>query len=356
MACPEAEIESGRQIIFNQYVKVSVLIPVYNNVKYLGECLDSVLAQDFTDMEILIADDGSTDGTLQIIMEYATRDARIRWWQNPKNLGFVGNHNYCLQQARGEYVKFVHADDKFLSPSAIRKLAVSLDENPSALLAGSQQHVTGGKSKPMIFSKISGLYKGRQMIIACLEQNGNLIGQPILTLFRRAAAQRGFDDRFVGHLDIDMWFHLLEQGDFFFLAETLATWRVHETQQTARHEKSGASHHEQLLLLTTYYEKPWLKMAATNRMLFAQIHYLKKHYGRQAEPLTSAMMSQLKPHHFVWQWLKHNSLRPLQKLGRKAGWTSQLLSPCTAFTPSEAADGTAVGNALAKKEEDIIKR
>jgi glycosyltransferase involved in cell wall biosynthesis len=52
-------------------VKVSVLIPVYNNVEFLGECLDSVMAQDFADMEILIADDGSTDGTLEIIMEYA---------------------------------------------------------------------------------------------------------------------------------------------------------------------------------------------------------------------------------------------------------------------------------------------
>jgi hypothetical protein len=208
-------------------------------------------------------------------------------------------------------------------------LAASLDENPSAMLAGSEQHVTGGKSRPMIFSKISGLYDGRQMIITCLEQNGNLIGQPILTLFRRDAAQGGFDDRFVGHLDIDMWFHLLEQGDFFYVAEALGTWRVHETQQTARHEKSGAAHHEQMLLLAKYYEKPWLKMAATNRMLFVQIYYLKKHYGRQAESLISAMRSKLKPHHFAWQWLRHRSLRPLQKLGRKAGWTSQLLSPRT---------------------------
>jgi glycosyltransferase involved in cell wall biosynthesis len=100
-------------------MKVSVLIPVYNCERYLAECLDSVLAQDLKDMEILISDDDSQDGTVDIIRQYAARDARIRWWQNPANLGQARNHNVCLQAARGEFIKFVHADDKFLQPSAL---------------------------------------------------------------------------------------------------------------------------------------------------------------------------------------------------------------------------------------------
>ena len=59
-------------------MKVSVLVPVYNGEAFLAECLDSILAQDFADMEILISDDGSTDGTRQIIEEFAVRDGRIR--------------------------------------------------------------------------------------------------------------------------------------------------------------------------------------------------------------------------------------------------------------------------------------
>ena len=298
-------------------MKVSVLVPVFNSETFLAECLESVLAQDFADMEILVADDDSTDGSAALVERYAARDARIRWWKNPRNLGLPGNHNACLRQARGEYVKFIHADDKLLSTSAIRHMAAALDENPSAVLVGCQQHLTGAKSRPTILSQKSGFYDGRQMIVTSLEHNTNLIGQPTLTLFRRSAAKRGFDDRFVGHLDFEMWCHLLEQGDFFYLAETLATWRIHEAQQTARNMTNGSSHHEHLLLVETYLAKPWLKAAATQQMLFAQIYYLAGKNGRQADRLIAAMMAQLSARRFVWQWLKHKGSRPIQKLRQR---------------------------------------
>jgi hypothetical protein len=301
-------------------MKVSVLVPVCNSEMFLDECLESILAQDFEDMEILIADDNSTDGSLALVERYAARDSRIKWWKNPGNLGLAGNHNACLRQARGEYVKFIHADDKLLSTSAIRHMAAALDENPSAVLVGCQQHLTGVKSSPTILAQKSGVYDGRQMIVASLEHNTNLIGQPTLTLFRRSATKRGFDDRFVGHLDFEMWCHLLEQGDFFYLAETLATWRVHKTQQTAKNRTDGSSHREHLLLMETYFAKPWLKNAATPQMLFAQIYHLQKKYGRQADHLIAAMMTQLSSHRFAWQWLKHKGSRPFQKILRRCGF------------------------------------
>ena len=70
-------------------MKVSILVPVFNGEKYLAECIESVLAQDFADFEILIADNGSTDGTRAIIEELAVKDQRIRWWTNPSNLGLA---------------------------------------------------------------------------------------------------------------------------------------------------------------------------------------------------------------------------------------------------------------------------
>lgn len=298
-------------------MKVSVLVPVFNGELHLAECLDSILAQDFRDLEILISDDGSTDYSPEIIKCFANRDPRIRWWKNPSNLGITVNTNACLKEARGKYIKFVHQDDKLLSTSAIQKMVAVLDEHPTVLLVGSRQHLTGASSCPTIFSNRSGCYDGRQMIVTCLEQNTNLIGQPSLTLFRRSAAERGFDDRFVGQWDYEMWCHLLEQGDFFYLAEDLATWRVHESQQTAKHEKTGSAHHEHLMFMETYYAKPWLQKAATDQMLFTQIYYLKKRYGQRASHLTSAMMLQLTPHCYVWQWGKHKALRPFQKLLRK---------------------------------------
>ena len=70
-------------------MKVSVLVPVYNGEAFLAECLESVLAQDFADMEILIADDASTDGSAAMVERYAAKDSRIRWWKNPDNLGLA---------------------------------------------------------------------------------------------------------------------------------------------------------------------------------------------------------------------------------------------------------------------------
>jgi len=297
-------------------VKISVLIPTYNSERHLKECLDSVLQQDFADMEILISDDGSTDSTPQVIQAYAARDPRIRCWRNPANLGLVANHNLCLRQARGDYVKFVHADDKLLSAAALSKMAAALDAYPSAMLAGCRQHLTGTAARPVCFFNRTGIYAGREVIVACLENNVNLLGQPTLTLFRRSAARRGFDARFVGHLDYEMWCHLLEQGDFYYLAEPLATWRVHAAQQTARAQKSGQTRHEHLAFLETYYAKPWLRKAATRRMLFAQVYQLRKKYGGQAQPLIAAMRQQLSNGEFVWLWTKYKVARPFQKLCR----------------------------------------
>jgi glycosyltransferase involved in cell wall biosynthesis len=297
--------------------KASVLIPVYNGERYLPECLESVLAQNFTDMEILIADDGSCDGSSKIIAHFAARDPRIRWWRNSRNLGLTANANACLREAAGEYIKFVHQDDVLLSPSTVRRMVAALDKNPSAVLAGSEPHVTGAKSRPIILSKKNGLYTGKEMIIACFEQNNNLIGQPTLTLFRKSAAGRGFDEHFTGCMDYEMWCHLLEQGDFLYLAEPLATWRVHQNQQTARARVNGMSDHESLRLIEMYYTKPWLRAAATDRLLFAQIYYLRKSHGEAAEALTRAMMTELAAHRYLWHWMQHKISKPIRQIARK---------------------------------------
>lgn len=297
--------------------KVSILVPVYNGETYLAECLDSILMQDFEDVEILVSDDHSKDQSGEIIQKYAVHDSRIRWWKNPKRAGLTANSNVCLRAARGEYIKFVHQDDKLLSCSAIRKMAAALDQYPTAVLAGSQQHLTGKTTVPVTFPCKTGLYDGRQMIVACFERNTNLVGQPSLTLFRKVSARRGFDRRFTGHMDYEMWCHLLEQGDFMHLAEPLATWRVHAGQQTARSQESGLLDHEHLLFMETYFAKSWLRELASERMLSTQFYHLDKKYGKKALPLTSVMRSQIPPGRYAWWWLQHKVSSPFVKLSRK---------------------------------------
>ncbi len=90
--------------------KVSVIIPVYNAEKYLGECLDSVLGQTLKDIEVLCVDDGSTDGSARILADYAAKDARVRLFRTAR-AGAAVARNRGLAEATGEYLFFCDADD-----------------------------------------------------------------------------------------------------------------------------------------------------------------------------------------------------------------------------------------------------
>lgn len=91
--------------------KVSVIIPVYNVESYLAECLDSVIHQTFQDMEIICIDDASTDHSMDILQEFAHKDARITILQNTRNQRQAYARNRGLDKASGEYVLFVDSDD-----------------------------------------------------------------------------------------------------------------------------------------------------------------------------------------------------------------------------------------------------
>ncbi|MDR2685846.1 MAG: glycosyltransferase family 2 protein [Rickettsiales bacterium] len=91
--------------------KVSIIIPNYNNAKYLPACLDSVQAQAFDDMEILVIDDCSSDGSERVIRSYAARDPRISYYKMNKNSGVGAVRNFGMDTAAGEYVFFLDSDD-----------------------------------------------------------------------------------------------------------------------------------------------------------------------------------------------------------------------------------------------------
>ncbi len=89
----------------------SILIPVYNRKKYIAECINSALQQTVRDIEIVIVDNCSDDGTWEICQEFASRDARIRLFRNDKNIGPVRNWLRCFEEAKGVYGKLLFSDD-----------------------------------------------------------------------------------------------------------------------------------------------------------------------------------------------------------------------------------------------------
>lgn len=92
---------------------LTVIVPVYNVEKYIHQCVDSLLAQDYPAMEILLIDDGSPDGCPQICDDYAKKDSRVRVIHQ-KNQGLAETRNVGVREARGEYIGFVDSDDYIL--------------------------------------------------------------------------------------------------------------------------------------------------------------------------------------------------------------------------------------------------
>lgn len=90
---------------------VSILIPVYNRANLVGETIESARNQTYKNIEIVIVDNCSTDGTWELLQEFAQKDNRIRIFQNPENIGPVRNWKRCIDEAKGEYAKLLFSDD-----------------------------------------------------------------------------------------------------------------------------------------------------------------------------------------------------------------------------------------------------
>ena len=101
--------------------KISIIIPVYNVEQYLGECLNSVVNQTLKDIEIICVNDGSTDNSLSILKEYASRDERIKIIDK-ENEGQGYARKVGLDNASGEFILFCDSDDKFEPNNAFEKL------------------------------------------------------------------------------------------------------------------------------------------------------------------------------------------------------------------------------------------
>lgn len=113
--------------------RVSIGLPVYNGERYLREAIESILSQTFSDFELIISDNASTDATSQICQEYASRDPRIRYSRNVVNVGAAANYNRAFALSQGEYFKWAAHDD-VCAPEFLARCVAVLDQNPSVVI------------------------------------------------------------------------------------------------------------------------------------------------------------------------------------------------------------------------------
>ena len=121
----------------NANPRVSIGLAVYNGEPYLAQAIDSILGQTFTDFELILSDNASTDRTEEICKTYAAKDGRIRYYRNAKNIGGANNENQTFRLARGEYFRWAAHDD-VCAPELIAKCVAVLDQDRSVVLCYSR--------------------------------------------------------------------------------------------------------------------------------------------------------------------------------------------------------------------------
>jgi glycosyltransferase involved in cell wall biosynthesis len=126
--------------------RVSIGLPVFNGEKFLSHAIGSILTQTYTDFELIISDNASTDRTERICRDHAASDRRIRYYRNDRNLGAAVNFNRIFELASGEYFKWAAHDD-MLAPEYLERCVAALDAHPDAVLCQTLVHQIGERGE-----------------------------------------------------------------------------------------------------------------------------------------------------------------------------------------------------------------
>jgi len=210
---------------------ISVCIPTYRGAIHLDAAIESVLNQDFTDLELIVIDDNSPDNTYEVVSQY--QDPRLRYLKNPSNLGPEGNWNRCLTEAKGKYFKLLPQDDILSKDCLSRQIDIlERDTEESIALVFCARHIIDANGKIMAKrgyrQRPEGVIPGIAAIKDSIRWGTNLIGEPGAVTFRRALAEKtgNFDGSISYIIDLDYWFRLLLNGDAYYIASPLSSFRV----------------------------------------------------------------------------------------------------------------------------------
>lgn len=196
---------------------LSVIMPVHNGESYVSNMIDSVISQEYTDLELIVIDDGSSDGTVQVVEQYVNQDKRVRLVIHSINEGVSAARNTGLDHAQGEYVAFVDADDR-LHPSMYKKLICAIEEYDCDISMCRIYYDNEGTGEEELLPEIQegvltdGDY--RRLINGLIDINQYVFAGTVRYVFRRSILQ---DKRF----DIRIFY----REDLAFLFEVLAVKR-----------------------------------------------------------------------------------------------------------------------------------
>ena len=202
--------------------RLTLGLPVYNGERFLAASLDALLAQTFTDFELIISDNGSTDGTGMIARRYESIDPRVRYVHHPRNLGSSFNHNFVIEQARGEFFKWVSHDDLY-AQDLLQRCVDALDSRSEIALAHAwtafiddENRITETVDYPLTTDVPDTVERFRSVLYT--QGGDDIYGVIRMSVLRRVAPYGSYhwsDRTFVAELALNGPFHNVPEFLFF---------------------------------------------------------------------------------------------------------------------------------------------
>ena len=202
---------------------VSVLTTSYNREKYIAQSIESVLNSSFSGYEYIIVDDGSTDGTVDIIRTYAKLDPRVKLFVNERNLGDYNNRNKAASFASGKYIKYVDSDD-VIYPHGLGVMTEMMERYPDVALGLSRPPSDQGPYPTVL--QPAGSYRRHFL------EDGVLSSGPLSAIINRSCFEKlgGFSGkRFIG--DNELWLLIARYHPVLLLPDGLTWYRKHDGQE-----------------------------------------------------------------------------------------------------------------------------
>jgi glycosyltransferase involved in cell wall biosynthesis len=208
---------------------ISVLMPAYNCEAYVLEAVSSILSQSFTDFELLVIDDGSTDSTRKLLE--SVDDPRLRLVSNERNIGLIGTLNRGLDLALGRYIARMDADD-VSAPERLEKQVLYLEEHPDVHVLGSMVNLINEQG--MVFGAISGYPTDSEEIHRYLLRECCLIHPSVIFRKDTVEAAGGYSVDARHAEDYDLWLRLSDHHKIANLPDKLVSYRMHRNQVSIR--------------------------------------------------------------------------------------------------------------------------
>jgi cellulose synthase/poly-beta-1,6-N-acetylglucosamine synthase-like glycosyltransferase len=218
--------------------RVSVLLPVRNGQRFVADAIESILNQTFTDLELLVVDDGSEDATASIARAYEGRDDRVRVLTHPR-MGLVAALNAGMAAARGLYIARMDADD-ISKPARLAAQVAYLDRHATCVAIGTAVDVVDADGRLLGYPRV---LQDHDAIVEALLDGAPGIVHPTVMMRRNAAEQAGgyLDGTFPCE-DRDLWLRMSRHGRLANLGERLLTYRRSEDTvavQTLRERRAS---------------------------------------------------------------------------------------------------------------------